>query len=326
MKRFSHPHLSSGRKLRFSMMSGRDCEKIHEASIEILGDSGVKIDSRKARNILAGHGCREDGNGIVYFPRQLVEDCIRTNPGQFRHCGRTREDDILIAPDQVYASNFGEGVCTYDLDTGERRPTVKQDGVDIARVVDALPNIGIYNRAINPGDVPPETACLHNTEIAFLYTSKPKHIISSGPWQTRKMIEMAEIACGGKDKLRQHPPCAFNSSPVSPMHITRSAAENAMLVAGAGMPNNIITMVQQGSTGPATLSGSVVVHNVDFLAFNTLIQCVNPGVPVMAGASDCATEMRRGIALTGAPEAAILNAAAIRMARYYNVSSYVAGG
>ena len=326
MKRFSNPNLRCGRKTEFSMITDRDCERIHEACLEIMRDTGVKFDSEKARKVLVDAGCREGDNHCIHFPRKLVEDCISLNPGEFRHCGRTRDDDVLISKDQVYASNFGEGICIYDLKTDERRATVKQDAVDICRVVDALDNIGIYNRAVNTSDTPPETACLHNTEVAFLYTSKPKHIIASGPFQAKKMIQMAEIACGGKEELRKNPPCAFNSSPVSPLHITTSASENAMLVAEAGLPNNIITMVQQGSTAPATLSGSVIVHTVDFLAFNTLLQCVNPGGPVMMGSSDCNTEMRKGIALTGSPESVILNAAGIKMAKYYNISSYISGG
>lgn len=326
MKRFSNECLSQGRRTHFSIMTDGDCEKIHQASLEILKDTGTKIDSEKARKILVDAGCWEDSNQCIHFPKRLVEESVDADPAEFRHCGRTRDDDVHIAQDQVYASNFGEGIVIHDLKTGERRPTVKKDAVDICRIVDALDNIGVYNRAVNPHDTPVETACLHNTEIAFLFTSKPKHIISSGPYQTKKMIEMAQIACGGKDEFRNNPPCAFNSSPVSPLHITANAAENTMLVAEAGLINNIITMVQQGSTSPATIAGSVLVHNVDFLAFNTLIQCVNKGVPVMNGASGCNTEMRRGIALTGAPESAILNGAAIKMSKYYNISSYIAGG
>ena len=326
MKRFSHQSLAQGRRTEFSIITDSDCDKIHQASLEILKDSGVKFDSGKARKMLVEAGCWEDDDNCIHFPRKLVEDCIDANPAEFRHCGRTRADDVLISKDQVYASNFGEGIVINDLKTDERRPTLKQDAVDIARIVDALENIGIYNRAVNPHDVPVEASCLHNTEIAFLYTSKPKHIISSGPYQTKKMIEMAEIACGGKEEFRKNPPCAFNSSPVSPLHITANASETAMLVAEAGLPNNIISMVQQGATSPPTTAGSVLVHNAEFLAFNALIQCVKKDVPVMNGSSDCIMEMRRGIALTGAPESAILNAASIKMSKYYNISSYIAGG
>jgi trimethylamine--corrinoid protein Co-methyltransferase len=326
MKRYSHQCLAKGRRTEFSMITDSDCEKIHQATLEILKDTGIKFDSEKARNVLIDAGCWEDDEHCIHFPRQLVEDCIYADPAEFRHCGRTRNDDVLISKNQVYASNFGEGIVINDLKTDERRPTVKQDAVDIARIVDALENIGIYNRAVNPHDVPVETSCLHNTEIAFLYTSKPKHIISSGPYQTKKMIEMAEIACGGKEECRKNPPCAFNSSPVSPLHITANAAETAILVAEAGLPNNIISMVQQGATSPPTFAGSVMLHNAEFLAFNTLLQCVNEGIPVMNGSSDCIMEMRRGCALTGAPESAILNAASIKMSKYYNISSYVSGG
>lgn len=91
------------------------------------------------------------------------------------------------------------------LKPAERRSTVKQDAVDILRVVDSLDNIHIYNRAIGPQDVPSESASMHNAEVAFCYTSKPMHLVSGSPFQTKKMIKMAEIAAGGKEELKNAP-------------------------------------------------------------------------------------------------------------------------
>ena len=108
------------------------------------------FDSETAREVLRDHGCWEDADGCTHFPRTLVESALEAVPAEFVHRGRTPDDDIHMAQDQVYASNFGEGIFTHDLETGERRSTVKQDAVDILRVVDSLDNIHIYNRAIGP--------------------------------------------------------------------------------------------------------------------------------------------------------------------------------
>ena len=230
-----------------------------------------------------------------------------------------------MAQDQVYASNFGEGIFTHDLETGERRSTVKQDAVDILRVVDSLDNIHIYNRAIGPQDVPSESASMHNAEVAFCYTSKPMHLVSGSPFQTKKMIKMAEIAAGGKEELKRRPRTAFNHTTISPLRISHEACENAMIVAEAGLPNHILVMVQ-GATSPISYAGSVAVHNADFLAFNTLLQCVNRGNPTLYGASACVMDMKKGLSLVAAPEVFVLNAAMARMSKYYNIPSYIAGG
>ena len=291
-----------------------------------MHDRGAYFGSEKAREVLRDNGCWEDDDGCTHFPRTLVESALEAVPAEFVHHGRTPDDDIHMAQDQVYASNFGEGICIHDLETGERRPTVKQDAVDILRVVDALDNIHIYNRAIGPQDVPSESASMHNAEVAFCYTSKPMHLVSGSPFQTKKMIKMAEIAAGGKEELKRRPRTAFNHTTISPLRVSEEACENAMIVAEAGLPNHILVMVQQGATSPISYAGSVAVHNADFLAFNTLLQCVNRGNPTLYGASACVMDMKKGLSLVAAPEVFVLNAAMARMSKYYNIPSYIAGG
>lgn len=326
MRRHTLESLSGGVGARLSLLSEKDCEKIHEASLEVLQECGVYFGSEKAREVLRDHGCWEDDKGCTHFPRSLVEDSVQAVPSEFIHRGRTPDDDLRIAQDQVYASNFGEGIFTHDLETGERRPTNKQDAVDIVRVVDSLDNIHIYNRAIAPNDVPNETASMHNAEVAFCYTSKPKHLVSGTPYQTKKMLKMAEIVSGGKEEMRRRPPTAFNHTTISPLRIAEEACENAMLVAEAGLPNNLLVMVQQGATAPVSVAGSVVVNNADYLGFNTLLQCVSKGSQTLYSVSACTMEMKKGLSLVGAPESFILNASMATMSKYYNLPSYIAGG
>lgn len=80
-----------------------------------------------------------------------------------------------------------------------------------------------------------------------------------------------------------------------------------------GLPNHILVMVQQGATSPISYAGSVAVHNADFLAFNTLLQCVNRGNPTLYGASACVMDMKKGLSLVAAPEVFVLNAAMARV-------------
>ncbi len=152
------------------------------------------------------------------------------------------------------------------------------------------------------------------------------HLVSGSPFQTKKMIKMAEIAAGGKEELKRRPRTAFNHTTISPLRISHEACENAMIVAEAGLPNHILVMVQQGATSPISYAGSVAVHNADFLAFNTLLQCVNRGNPTLYGASACVMDMKKGLSLVAAPEVFVLNAAMARMSKYYNIPSYIAGG
>lgn len=326
MKRFSHPSLAGGVGVGVNYLKERDCEKIHEASLEVLKRRGITVGSQKARDILCDNGCWQDSEGYTHFPRTLVESCLEAVPSEITHYGRTPDDDVHLARDQVYSASFGEAIFINDLKTGERRACTKQDAVDVLRVVDALPNIHIYNRALAPQDVPVESANLHNAEVALTYLRKPMQLIAGSPGQAKLLIKMAKIAVGSEEEHKNRPRHGFNHSSITPLRISPEACDNSMLVAEAGMINNIIVMAQQGATTPASFAGSVAAHNADFMGFNTLLQCVNKGNPTMYGASSCVMEMRYGLSLVGAPESFILNAAIARMSKYYNIPSYIAGG
>ena len=237
MKRWAHSSLMGGVGVGLNFLREKDCEKIHEASLEVLHDRGAYFGSETAREVLRDHGCWEDADGCTRFPAHACGKRAGSGPRRVRP---SRQDARRRHPTwrriRCMPSNFGEGIFTHDLETGERRSTVKQDAVDILRVVDSLDNIHIYNRAIGPQDVPSESASMHNAEVAFCYTSKPMHLVSGSPFQTKKMIKMAEIAAGGKEELKRRPRTAFNHTTISPLRISHEACENAMIVAEAGLP------------------------------------------------------------------------------------------
>ena len=50
---------------------------IHAASLEILRDVGMKVESEEARNLFAEGGCFVEGD-IVKFPSTVVEEAIQS--------------------------------------------------------------------------------------------------------------------------------------------------------------------------------------------------------------------------------------------------------
>ena len=57
-----------------AFLSTEEVEKVHDTSLEILGNIGVQVHLEKARDIFAKHGCKVDPNSkIVKLPRKVVE-------------------------------------------------------------------------------------------------------------------------------------------------------------------------------------------------------------------------------------------------------------
>ena len=76
MKRWAHSSLMGGVGVGLNFLREKDCEKIHEASLEVLHDRGAYFDSETAREVLRDHGCWEDADGCTHFPRTLVESAL----------------------------------------------------------------------------------------------------------------------------------------------------------------------------------------------------------------------------------------------------------
>jgi trimethylamine--corrinoid protein Co-methyltransferase len=93
-----------------------------------------------------------------------------------------------------------------------------------------------------------------------------------------------------------------------------------------GVVCNILSMAMAGATSPVTLAGTLVTHNAEILGGLTLSQLTRKGAPVIYGSSTTAMDLRFAQASVGTPECALISGAVARLARYYALPSYVAGG
>ena len=85
-------------------------------------------------------------------------------------------------------------------------------------------------------------------------------------------------------------------------------------------------MAMAGGSSPATLAGTLVTHNAEVLGGIVLSQLTCKGAPVIYGSSTTAMDLRNANATVGTPECALISAAVARLARYYSLPSFVAGG
>ena len=104
-----HPGLNQTAGIGLKMFSDDELEKIHLATLDVLWNVGLRVESPEAVEIFHGSGCwiGQDAR-TVKIPAHLVEDAIRTCPPTFRACGRDAAKDFLCDRDRVGFVNFGE--------------------------------------------------------------------------------------------------------------------------------------------------------------------------------------------------------------------------
>lgn len=85
-------------------------------------------------------------------------------------------------------------------------------------------------------------------------------------------------------------------------------------------------MAMAGATSPVTLGGTLVTHNAEVLSVIVLSQLVQKGSPCIYASSTTMMDMRYTTAPVGAPELGMISASVARLAQFYNLPSFVAGG
>ena len=141
----------------------------------------------------------------------------------------------------------------------------------------------------------------------------------------RDILEMAAAVVGGRDELRERPIVFMGVCPVSPLKLPRETCEVTIECAREGIINNILSMAMSGASSPVTLAGTLVVHNAEVLACNTLAQLTERGAPMLYGTSTTAMDMRLATATVGSPECGMFGACIAYLARRYCLPSFVAG-
>jgi len=62
-----------------SYFSREEVERVHEASLEVLENTGMYVRNERAREIFAKGGCQVDNQTtLVKFPRKVVEECRKS--------------------------------------------------------------------------------------------------------------------------------------------------------------------------------------------------------------------------------------------------------
>jgi hypothetical protein len=120
------------------ILSNADCERIHEAALEVLRDVGVRVDDPETVRQLQEAGASITDENVAHLPRSLVEWAIRQSPKVVRIADR---GDHLWDLTPGGATLVVTGNALYITRGRERRDLTSADLADLARIVDACGNV-----------------------------------------------------------------------------------------------------------------------------------------------------------------------------------------
>jgi len=311
----------SNPKLHLEILSPYDVRKLHDATLNIIENVGIRFPSKKALQIWESNGAVIDHEKmIVKVNPQIIESAIKNAPPTYNLCARDSQQDLPLDGNHVYAGTDGCGVEVIDIHTGERRTSKLQDVADVARVADATEEVAFHWVALSAQDKPVETRGLY--EMKAIWENSTKHLQTESIYNEREAkvaIEMAALIAGGKEALRKRPVLSLMQCTAPPLGHDGGSLDASLLAAEAGIPTGFMTMSSALTTGPATMAGVLAVGNAEVISATALLQLAFPGAPVFYAAAQTASDLRNGAYTGGGPEDFLFGAATNVLSDFYDI-------
>jgi trimethylamine--corrinoid protein Co-methyltransferase len=280
-----------------------DLERIHEASLRVLEETGVEIGPGViARRLEAAGATVDDETGRVRFPRALVEEAMRHAPRELLLAARDPDCDLRVDGTAGWLSPGGHAAEIIDPETGDRRPSTKADFAAIARVADAVPQMGLLGPSVTALDVPAVGRLLHELHAQYANASKHVQHMAADIRTAEGTVDIARIVAGGERQLRERPVLSALVRSRSPLACEGEALEAAVAYAEAGVPCGFMVAPVAGAASHATGAGSLVLAHAGALAGVVTLQLLVPGAPTFSGTDGGVADAASMTAISGGPE------------------------
>jgi trimethylamine--corrinoid protein Co-methyltransferase len=317
-------------KTILQVLSDEEKNQVHERSLEVLANTGVRVDTAIGRQLLEKAGAQvNETTNIVRYPRSLVEESLRLTTKIFSLGARRPGCDLKMNAGEFTLLADGEGMFVVDAKTGNRRSSTSKDWLNATRLIDALDEIGVYWSMVERGDeapIPTPAAMVRYYRSVFSNFSKHVQDGSPGAEFSPWLLEILQVIFGGKETIRNTHPYSFLLCPQSPLVIDQQFTDAYLALLGWDIPVAIMPMPLMGGTAPGSLISTIILGNCEVLATLCMIQAGAPGTPIIYAPVLAVSNLRSGAYSAGAIESGLTGAASTEMARYYGLPVEASGG
>ncbi len=289
---------------------------MHETSLRVLEDLGVRVLLPEARAIYRAAGARVDEDSqMVFLGRDIVAAALATAPRSITVRGGAPERDLLL---ELGSLTFQPGAgCPHatDLERG-RRPGSERDFRELVQLTQAFDVLHMVPPLVEPQDVPVHLRHYATMKAQIELSDKVPFVFSRGTPQVLDSFELLKRARGLDDTaFAADPHCYTIINTNSPRQIDIPMAQGLIDFARAGQVAIVTPFTLMGAMAPITVAGSITLSHAEALAAITLSQLARPGAPVMYGTFTSNVDMKSGAPALGTPEHFKASLAAGQLAR-----------
>ena len=310
----------------YHLLTPEQINAIHTATLELLETEGVDVLHDEARRMLADSGCRLKGEHRVQIPNGLVEAAIQSAPSRITIYDRLGNEAMRLEGRRIHFGLGTDLIQTYDLETGELRPSQLKDVAAAARISDALQHIDFIGSYALPADSPTNLMYVDSFKTELENSVKPIFYTAAGLEDITYINAMAAAAVGDEATLREKPIHIHYAEPLSPLTHSFGAVQKLFFCADHGIPVNYTPGMMSGASAPVTLAGAITVGNAEALSGLVMHQLRAEGAPIVSGFGMSTMDMRTSTCIYGCPEYRLALSACADLYHFYGLPMWGTAG
>jgi len=302
-------------KIDINVLTTEEIQKIHDYTLKILENPGMKIMNSQMQDALEARGAKIDREKqTVQFTPKIIEDTIEMVKKDYNE-GRAPK-----YMNGVTNSNSGTGIkakfggaCIQKLDWANQtfRDPLEKDLIEMIKLGEALPEVTVvgnpyvYLKDDEGNPINPKMQRVKTASVVAKYTTKP------GPtevWNARELkflIEIGTVVKGSKEAYFSDPCFITAKETIAPLILEDLSAETLIMLAQNGLPCTIIPMPISGVSTPVTLMSNIIICNAEILGAMAALKSVVPEARCVGGVISGSMDMKTGLASFGAAEAGL---------------------
>src|SRR6478609_5181751 len=269
-----------------AVLSGEQLQAIHDQAMTILEEIGTDVRQEQALELLKAHGQKVDGER-VRWDREFVMEMLAKAPASFTLRPRNPDREVTIGGGSLVLAPVGGSPFAHDLERGRRDGTMA-DHVELVKMAHAA-------------DLDENSRHMDMDYSILRWSDKP-HVCygTSGP-KARDAVNLAAIACGGREAIERTPAVMGVVNPNSPLVWDRLMVDALTEWASANQPVIVTPFLLAGATAPVSVAAGLSLEVAEALSGVALIQAIRPGAPCLFGSFFTAVDMRSGAPALGTP-------------------------
>ncbi len=313
-------------KFTAQFLTEEEKTRIHEETMRILENVGVKFHGQRALPLLEKNGAKIEWDArIARFPAELVQEAVELAPRGFTLGARNPAYDYPLPSSVSHYALDGTSAFALDFETGEKRYGTTKDIEHSLRIFQQM-DMGVMAWAPTvASEAPAHSRPIHEFVGIMKYCSKHGQHEVHHPSQIPYLVEALKLVAGDESAMRTRQQYSLIYCPVAPLMHDGDMLDAYIDLGEWDIPVMVLPMPVTGTTGPASLFSNIAVANAEALSSIIVFELAHPGRPAIYSSATGNVDFRNGAYLAGTPEMGLQSAALVQMGRYYGLPSTSAG-